>query len=759
MIDPNSPAILGELVMPGPIQDIELAGGYAYLADLYDGLRVVDIANPSSPVEVGFCDTAGRALGVAIQGSYAFVADDENGVRVIDISVPSSPLEIGGLRKARATGEQSADVQIAGNIAYESYRYSDPWWGSWAGLRIYDITDPLNPAPVSSYDSGQPPKRMAIQGGLLFSAADGHGLRIVDISDPAAPVEVGFFEPDEFEAKDVAVVDDRAYVAAGWGGMVILDVSDPTAPHSVGAGSGQGTFAQRIVVSGDHAYLAREDDGFGLVDIADPLAPVELAAIDTGDAMGDLRIRGDLAYVTQRSDVLRVLDVSDPTTPVEIGVADFHADFWYDHNYRHAHLALGANHAYIAGSEKLWIVDITDPTHPSARGTLELADRTADLALAGDYLYLANTSAGLQVVDVSDPWAPTVVATYDPSGVERRVEIAGNYAYLSNDAHGLRILDISDPLSPGLVGAIDLNLDADGLAIAGDYAYISWYWQIFVVDISNPAAPVEVADFWPGARSRGFSAHDGRLYIAGDESGVLVWDVADPLHPVSAESFDTGEEALGVDSDGERIYAVDSKAGLWILGSPLTPVLLTTFDTAAWPGEVRATWMLAAESEVLGFRLIREHDSEGQAEVAWQEDAPGRFQAIDRSPSLLRGGAFRYSLYGKIAGEGWELLRSELVAVPPVDESRLLAPHPNPFNPTTELAFVLAESAPVHLSIFDLAGRRVTSLLEGVPHAAGRHAVRWDGRDGSGQRLPSGVYFARFCVGAHREEARLVILK
>ena len=85
--------------------------------------------------------------------------------------------------------------------------------------------------------------------------------------------------------------------------------------------------------------------------------------------------------------------------------------------------------------------------------------------------------------------------------------------------------------------------------------------------------------------------------------------------------------------------------------------------------------------------------------------------------------------------------------------------HPNPFNPSTELGFVLDEPASVHLAIYDLAGRHVVSLLDAVHQGVGRHAVTWNGRSESGDPMASGVYFARFAAGAHREEARLVLLK
>jgi len=66
---------------------------------------------------------------------------------------------------------------------------------------------------------------------------------------------------------------------------------------------------------------------------------------------------------------------------------------------------------------------------------------------------------------------------------------------------------------------------------------------------------------------------------------------------------------------------------------------------------------------------------------------------------------------------------------------------PNPFNPKTTIRFTLAESGPIDLSIYDISGRRLATLASGA-FEAGSHRVDWSGRDGSGRKLASGLYFA-----------------
>lgn len=88
----------------------------------------------------------------------------------------------------------------------------------------------------------------------------------------------------------------------------------------------------------------------------------------------------------------------------------------------------------------------------------------------------------------------------------------------------------------------------------------------------------------------------------------------------------------------------------------------------------------------------------------------------------------------------------------------LEAARPNPFNPTTTLAFTLERAAATRLDVFNLAGQRVRTVWDG-PLAAGRHELRFDGRDDAGRELGSGVYLHRLEVEGRRESGRMLLLR
>jgi len=68
--------------------------------------------------------------------------------------------------------------------------------------------------------------------------------------------------------------------------------------------------------------------------------------------------------------------------------------------------------------------------------------------------------------------------------------------------------------------------------------------------------------------------------------------------------------------------------------------------------------------------------------------------------------------------------------------------YPNPFNPTTEIVFGLPQQSDVRLAIYDVLGQEVRVLADGML-SAGTHVATWDGLNGAGNSMASGIYFYR----------------
>ena len=97
------------------------------------------------------------------------------------------------------------------------------------------------------------------------------------------------------------------------------------------------------------------------------------------------------------------------------------------------------------------------------------------------------------------------------------------------------------------------------------------------------------------------------------------------------------------------------------------------------------------------------------------------------------------------------------VAEPPRDFS-LLQNYPNPFNPETIIPFSLPVAAHVKISVYDIAGRLVRTLADGVVQA-GRHERMWDGRNESGEAAASGAYFVRLIAEKNVSTRKILLVR
>lgn len=82
---------------------------------------------------------------------------------------------------------------------------------------------------------------------------------------------------------------------------------------------------------------------------------------------------------------------------------------------------------------------------------------------------------------------------------------------------------------------------------------------------------------------------------------------------------------------------------------------------------------------------------------------------------------------------------------------------PNPFNPTTTIAYDLNNTGQVALDVYDMLGQKVASLFEGS-QPAGSYAFSWDGRDARGNVVSSGVYIYRLTMNGRLSQSRVMTL-
>jgi len=211
---------------------------------------------------------------------------------------------------------------------------------------------------------------------------------------------------------------------------------------------------------------------------------------------------------------------------------------------------------------------------------------------------------------------------------------------------------------------------------------------------------------------------------------------------------------LSSDIDAQVIYDSLDKSTLGRVthtnDNPL-PVELVSFGATVAGQNVHLVWSTAMEVNNYGFEVEKRAVSSEQS-VASNWLKVGMVQGAGTSTILrnyffedgvTRAGRYAYRLK-QIDNDGAFKYSQEMeleIGVP--HNFRLFQNHPNPFNPTTIISYELPVTSNVSLTIFDLLGREVAMLVDGMKEA-GYYTAVFSTSGGNGSPFASGLYFARF---------------
>jgi hypothetical protein len=280
----------------------------------------------------------------------------------------------------------------------------------------------------------------------------------------------------------------------------------------------------------------------------------------TATAAYGVDVSGDYAYIADLNGSLRVISTADPAHPFEVG--------HYDTTCSYSHVTIVKNdYVYLpdAGPGLLHVISIADPVHPVEVGSLSVPGWPGDIAVAGQYAYVANGEAVL-VVSVADPANPVLVASSDSLGTAvSGVATSGDYVYAVDYDQGLEVISVVDPLHPVVVGHCDFT-SAWGVAVSGSIVCTAGFDGMNVISVADPANPTRVGFIGTGMSYYMDLNMDGNLvYVADDPQGLRVISVADPSHPLQVGHYDESGQGKGVTLAGGYIFLGDGFTGLLIL--------------------------------------------------------------------------------------------------------------------------------------------------------------------------------------------------
>ena len=194
---------------------------------------------------------------------------------------------------------------------------------------------------------------------------------------------------------------------------------------------------------------------------------------------------------------------------------------------------------------------------PTAFGFVSIPGFANSVAVNGNYAYVAAGSAGLQVVDVSNRNTPVIAASLKLAGNANGIKVVGNLAFVATGSGGLYIVDVTNPLVPALLGNLP-TADALDVCIQGDIAYIANGTNLILANVADPSVIQTIATLPLAGLVRGVSVdpHRGLAAVAADVSGMYIVNISNPSQPVQVAQLATGD-AHQVAIQGNYVFVAD----------------------------------------------------------------------------------------------------------------------------------------------------------------------------------------------------------
>lgn len=585
--NPAQPVRIGWLVLSpdqsATIQDITLVPPYAYLVD-NNTLWVVDISKPTAPVEVShmviipFDDPEVSLLNttVKIAGDYAYLAQIiaskcsgscssiSGKLTIIDVSAQQELRKVASLRIA----SPAMDLLIS-----DHYAYIAAFDGH--GLPVLDISNPLSPTRVADAGAATSFTNLVRVNGYIYATYNEEAtfinpevqlseVTVITLTNPVSPTIAAILSriDESYVTEDIVSVGHYLYVTEKLGyppsqprpegdGLRILDITDPLSPTVAGFyPTPQGVTA--LAATAATVYLTNREGGVQILDASDPTKPVEVGHYNGFESACDVAAAGDALYLTDNND----LQVLTPTESTPLTTTRILENNRYSCNLS---VITATEAAYLVDTNSLtptlYSLDIADWLHPTlvhpaaaayklpgsnvmpALGLYPAGAKSDAIirVLASDHFLYVNDDrydsvmkSSLTSLDLSDPIHPVEVDKLF-GFLGRPVVVQGDYAYLLLSIGGLGVLNISDSAQPQAVGWLNLGFFGTDyrwitdLAVQGNYAYLLARNGLHVVDISNPAQPVEVGYHEVPGSSQRLTVLGDSIYVAAERSGLFVF--------------------------------------------------------------------------------------------------------------------------------------------------------------------------------------------------------------------------------------------
>ncbi len=752
-----------------------------FLIILFSGTGL--FAQDSENVELisTFVERLDDAVDVDIQDDIAFVCTMSTGLRILDVS---NPEQLEFINCWSLPGYSVLMLILANSFAF-TFVETDIDNEACCFLAVLDISDPTQIDSVNIVQIDSNLKDIfRVEDNLytLNTVSDERNpvsnLGLIDISDPVNPALIWNFE---FEGNaDAVFVEDNLAFISNHGSrdrrnfLTIYDISDPENIDSLGSiqFDSENSGNNRIYVRHSVAFMTINNNELYAIDVSSPENPEIISTIEYENnwwgGTFEIEVVDNLAYISgfyygemgmlnrdaPQIPLLHIVDISDPENliyaggfePEEIIEVD---EIGWGGIYS---MDIVENVAYCGITRSFVSLDISNIEDIEEIDFYNTEGRVQSICVSNGFAFIADGYGGLKIFDVSDPENTEQVGCFQTQESAQSVVVNGEMAYLV-ETNRLTVLSIEDPENPQEVAHMDTERIARDITISGDYVYLAGSSGLYIISIVDPENLIEVG-YYQVANATSVKVYDENAYVVKKNYSLHVISISDKENPIEVGRYILPDETEFVDIDISGDYAFISgygrDDGLYIISisNPENPESVGCYNGGTCYGvAVSDNYAYIACWDGLHVVSIEEP---GNAEKAGYYNTPGvaRNIALSEDGLIYVSDGISIGIYRFTDPAG---VNDPATSIP--IKFSLSPVYPNPFNSTTTIEYTLPHASEITLSLYNLSGRKVKTLVNGRMQA-GVHQTILDVGD-----MASGLYFVKLAEVGQSVTQKIMLVK
>ena len=317
-------------------------------------------------------------------------------------------------------------------------------------------------------------------------------------------------------------------------------------------------------------------------------------------------------------------------------------------------------------------------------------------------------------------------------GSVRNVDIFNNVMY-NNHAYGLRIIahdvdnvTIKNNIFSSNTAHIDVSSSLNNLVVSHNL-----YWQ-------RSSIGTGAAD--------DYAVFQSPLFVNANELDFHLTE--------DSPAIDAGVDV------GLPYYGIAPDIGAFEYNQYPVPVELTSFKASVKDNVVQLNWHTASAINNLGFDVERSTNKKHFQKIGFVRghgttNMPKSYHFLDEP---VKQGKYYYRIKQLDLNGAYEYSSIVEINVELQGQFNLQQNYPNPFNPSTEICYDLPCDIDVNLSVCDIMGRHIVTLVQ-EKQTAGQKTVKWNGTDQNNINTASGIYFYNLKAGEFSVTRKMLLAR